>query len=180
MAHLFAGYPAWAGATVIPALLAGMLAAAPAHAENNVVVTSPSAAPAGTVETGMLPNPYLLRSGVFTLGASYVPALVVAISSDRSEDKRLYAPVVGPWLDLADRQSCSGGCSTHETVNRVLLVTDGVFQGIGVLQIVGSLIFPVQNRIALHDAEGATKVAFSITPASFGAGANGFAAVGEF
>jgi hypothetical protein len=179
MAHLFAGYPALTGATVIPALLAALLAAAPAHAENNVVVTSPATAPAGT-ETGMLPNPYLLRSGVFTLGASYVPALVVAISSDRSEDKRLYAPVVGPWLDLADRQSCSGGCSTHETVNRVLLVTDGVFQGIGVLQIVGSLIFPVQNRIALHDAEGATKVAFSIAPASFGAGAHGFAAVGEF
>ncbi len=84
------------------------------------------------------PDRTLLRSGVWTLGLSYVPALVVAIESPLPADRYLYAPVAGPWLDLAHRE-----CSTcrHETLNKVLLVTDGIIQGIGSLEIVGSLLF---------------------------------------
>lgn len=86
------------------------------------------------------PNPTLLRSGAWTLGASYVPALVVAIKSERRGDDYLYYPVAGPWLDLAHRGECS--TCRHETLNQALLVADGVFQGIGALQIVGSFLLP--------------------------------------
>jgi hypothetical protein len=84
------------------------------------------------------PDRTLLKSGVWSLGLSYVPALVVAIESPLPEDRYLYAPVAGPWLDLAHRD-----CTTcrHETMNKVLLVTDGIIQGIGSLEIIGSLLF---------------------------------------
>jgi hypothetical protein len=88
------------------------------------------------------PNRQLLRSGAWTLGLSYVPALVVAIHSNEPADKNLYIPVAGPWMDYAKRD-----CATceHETTNKVLLVTDGIFQGIGALQLVGSFLF-VETR----------------------------------
>jgi hypothetical protein len=121
----------------------------------------------------------LLRSGVFTLGAAYIPSLVVAIESEREADNHLYAPVVGPWLDLAARDHCSGDCS-GETVNKVLLVTDGVFQGLGALQIIGSFVMPETRTVALHNADGSTALALSVMPASFGHGANGVLAVGKF
>jgi hypothetical protein len=127
-----------------------------------------------------LPNPYLLRSGLYTLTAAYVPALVVALESSRSADNRLYAPIVGPWLDLGDRGRCGDGCGSKETVNKVLLVADGVFQGLGVLQIASSFLIPTTHTsIALHNTDGSTAVAFQVTPANFGS-ANGLMAVGEF
>jgi hypothetical protein len=107
-----------------------------------------------------------------------VPALVVAITSERTEDNHLYAPIVGPWIDLATRGDCSGDCS-HETVNKVLLVTDGVFQGLGALQIAGSLLFP-ERQITLRSSDGTPALALSVLPAHFARGANGIQAVGEF
>ena len=150
-----------------------LLTATTALAEDQIVVT---ATPPATEST--LPNPTLLRSGLFTLGAAYVPALVVAVTSERSEDNHLYAPIVGPWLDLAARD-CSGDCS-NETVNKVLLVTDGVFQGLGALQIVGALLFPEQHMVTVHGKDGSPALALSVMPAHFGRGANGLRAVGEF
>jgi hypothetical protein len=157
-----------------------LFAAAPAFAADTVVVTSPVTTTSAPLEpAGTLPNRFLLRSGVFTLGAAYVPSLVVAIESDRDADNHLYAPIVGPWFDLAARGKCSGDCS-GESVNKVLLVTDGVFQGLGALQIVGSFILPETRTVALHNADGSPALAFSVTPANFGHGANGVLAVGNF
>jgi len=85
------------------------------------------------------PNRKLLSSGVWTLGLSYAPALVVAIKSERRGDDYLYYPVVGPWLDLAHRKCETCG---DDTTNQALLVTDGVFQGIGALSIVGAFLLP--------------------------------------
>lgn len=151
----------------------------PALADDTVVVTSST--PAAETATGG-PNPYLLNSGLFTLGLSYIPALVVAIESDRPEDKHLYAPVVGPWLDLADREDCDGAADdcSGETVNKVLLVTDGIFQGLGALQIVGSFVFPETRTVTVSNTDGTPAVRFNVTAASFGRGANGVLAVGEF
>ena len=151
-----------------------LLTAPTAFADDKVVVTTTPPAAEST-----LPNSTLLRSGLFTLGAAYVPALVVAITSERPEDDHLYAPIVGPWIDLAARGDCSGDCS-GETVNKVLLVTDGVFQGLGALQIVGSLLFPEQHVVTVHGRDGSPTLALSVMPAHFGPGANGLQAVGEF
>jgi hypothetical protein len=163
------------GAALLTSLCAG-----PVLAADTVVVTTPSTTTTAPIEpAGTLPNRFLLRSGVFTLGAAYVPSLVVAIESERSADKHLYAPVVGPWFDLAARGHCSGDCS-GETVNKVLLVTDGVFQGLGALQIIGSFVMPETRTVALHDADGSTALALSVVPATLGHGANGLLAVGSF
>jgi len=153
------------------------LAAAPAAlADDTVVVTSQATT---TEPAAAGPNGTLLHTGLFTLGVSYLPALIVAIESDRAADDHLYAPIVGPWMDLAAREDCSGECS-GETVNKVLLVTDGVFQGIGALQIVGALVFPQTRTVTVANADGSPAVAFSVTPAHFGHGANGLLAAGEF
>jgi hypothetical protein len=121
------------------------------------------------------PNRALLHSGIWTLGLSYVPALVVAISSSESSDRSLYVPVVGPWIDYANRD-CRG-CA-HETVNKGLLITDGIFQGIGALQLVGSFLF-VETRVVAGRPSKSQLAKFQVTPARFGSG-YGVAAMGSF
>jgi hypothetical protein len=131
------------------------------------------------------PDRSLLRSGAWTLGLSYAPALVVAIESDLPADKYLYAPVAGPWLDLSKRD-----CSTckHETLNKVLLVTDGIIQGIGSLEIIGSLLFieraststaGYQPATVTTDAKSGSAFRLRFAPRRM-AGGYGLAAVGNF
>lgn len=110
--------------TAALAAAAGLLLARNAHAQQVVEHEE---------YTG--PNTVMFRSGIGTMIVSYVPAVVVAGFSDVSADKRLYIPVAGPWLDFAERD-CPN--CRHETFNRVMLVTDGIFQGLGALDIVGS------------------------------------------
>src|SRR5262245_50462782 len=100
-----------------------------AHAEHVVA--------AETVTT-TTPNRNLLHSGLVTLGLAYVPSFIVAVESPLEVDNNLYIPVAGPWLDFANRN-----CPTcqHETFNKVMLVTDGIFQGIGALNILGAFVF---------------------------------------
>ena len=93
------------------------------------------------------PNRQLLRAGAWTLGVSYVPALVVAIKSERRGDDYLYYPVVGPWMDLANRGDCATCSRDHETLNQGLLIADGVFQGVGALQIVGAFLMPERQTV---------------------------------
>jgi hypothetical protein len=123
------------------------------------------------------PNRAMLSSGAWTLGLSYVPALVVAIESSESADKNLYVPVAGPWIDFAERD-----CPTcrHETANKVLLVTDGIFQGIGALQILGSFLF-VETRTSAAEAEPrvAKSPPLRVTPTRLDGG-YGLAARGTF
>jgi hypothetical protein len=71
---------------------------------------------------------------------------VVAGSNSRSDDDRLWIPVAGPWMDLANREPCGelagGGSCGSENTYKVLLVADGVLQGIGALQVLGGFLFP--------------------------------------
>lgn len=158
--------------------LTALAASSPALAQDTVVVGTRSE-PAVAPERAWGPNAYLLRSGLFTLGLSYAPALVVAIESDRDADEHLYIPVAGPWLDLANRGDCDGDCD-GETVNKVLLVTDGIFQGLGALQIVASLVFPDSRAgVTVVGGEPGSDVSLSLLPARF-AGGQGLMAVGEF
>jgi hypothetical protein len=143
------------------------------------LAVAPSAQAQHAVERVQSTGPHTLmfRSGVVTLAASYVPVVVVAGFSDVPADQRLYIPVAGPWMDFAERD-----CPTcrHETLNKVLLVTDGIFQGLGALDIVGSF-FVIEER---------TYVARTTTPSPAGApvrlgirpigGGYGMAAVGRF
>jgi hypothetical protein len=111
------------------------------------VMTAPGYAPERDymVRQYVTPNAALITSGVIMFGASYGSSIVVATQSDHRGDNQLYIPVAGPWLDLAHRGTCRSSIDVscqNETTNKVLLVADGVFQGLGVLQILGGLIFP--------------------------------------
>jgi hypothetical protein len=121
------------------------------------------------------PNAFLFNSGLITTGLSYTPALVVAVNSDRSEDKYLYAPFVGPWLDLAARD---GG----DKLDRTLLVVDGVFQTIGALQLVASFMFMEgdgDDDVATTDTSSVVSQA-AVAPARFSDDGYGLVAVGRF
>lgn len=121
------------------------------------------------------PNPYLLGTGIATLGVAYAPAIAVAVNSDLPADNHLYAPVVGPWMDLATRD-CDDGCG-NESVNKTLLVVDGVFQAIGALQIVASLLYIGSDTPATVAADDTST---TIAPARLSSEGYGLVAVGRF
>jgi len=126
-------------AVTIAAVLACGLWTSGASAQSHEVVTT----------TG--PNRALLHTGIFVFGVPYVASVIVAASSDHQGDHNLYLPVVGPWMDLAGRGSCGNlGEMTcgNEAANKVLLVVDGVFQGLGALDIVGAFVFPETRTIS--------------------------------
>lgn len=116
------------------------------------------------------PNRHLLHKGVWVLSLAYVPALIVAIESHLDADEYLYVPVVGPWLDLAHRD-CPH-CA-HEGRNVGGLVTDGVFQGLGALSIVTSLLFRETRESSATTEPTGRRITLSLapTPAPEGCGA---------
>jgi len=100
-----------------------------------------------TYEASM-PNGALIGSGLTMFGISYIPAVIVAAASDRPGDKPLYIPVAGPWIDLASRDRYrSYGRGVGDAPNKALLVVDGVFQGIGALQVLGGFVFPTTRTV---------------------------------
>jgi hypothetical protein len=103
----------------------------------------------------------------------------VAGTSDVSADHHLYVPIAGPWLDLGDRPGCGSGhigCDT-ETTYKVLLVVDGLFQGIGALTTVAGFLSP--ERHELVSTADAGKPTLHVAPASVASG-YGLAAFGRF
>jgi hypothetical protein len=130
-----------------------------------------------TVVTGG-PNSALLSSGLFAFGVPYVASVVVASTSNEAADKNLYVPVVGPWTDLANRSGCGGfgqrSCD-NETANKVLLVADGIFQGIGALEIVGAFLMPETRTVYV-----ANEPRVLVGPSRVGYSGYGLAAAGTF
>jgi hypothetical protein len=150
------------------ALAVGLLGiAATASAQQTVVVAGEH----GGASRG--PNAYLFSSGLVTTGLSYTPALIVAINSDRSADKYLYAPFAGPWMDLAARDG--GG-----KVSQTLLVVDGVFQAIGAVQIIASFIFTGGGESAHSDGASSVASQTVVAPARLAQDGYGLVAVGRF
>jgi hypothetical protein len=156
------------------AALASILAVSASNAQT-VVTRSPRVRET-VVSAG--PNSAMLGSGLFTFGVPYIASVVVAANSDHPGDNNLYLPVVGPWLDFANRGDCGAfgqrSCD-NETANKVLLVVDGVFQGIGALQIVGAFLSPETRTVTV-----ATNPRFKLGPSSVGRTGYGVAAVGSF
>jgi hypothetical protein len=152
---------------------------APAPAPAPVVATPVVAAPAReTREDYAGPNRRLIGAGLITFALSYIPSVVVAAGSDVSADHHLYVPLAGPWLDLGDRPGCGAGeigCDT-ETTYKVLLVVDGVFQGIGALTTVAGFLSPEHHELLTADSE---KPTLHLAPARLGSG-YGLATFGSF
>lgn len=113
------------------------------------------------------PNRAMLRSGVIALGVGYVPSAIVAIQSSLPADDKLLIPVAGPWMDYGTRE-----CPTckHETMNKALLITDGIVQGLGALQIAGSFLFLETRTSESTQSGGEKRRGLQIAPARLGGG----------
>jgi hypothetical protein len=137
-----------------------------------------------TVQKG--PNRALLTSGVVMFGGPYVASVVAATASGRKGDNALYVPVAGPWMDLGTR-SCPPDASScpNEGLYKGLLIADGIFQGLGALQIVGALLWPEKEtmttaRTARPRVAAAPKPRFRISPTVGAASGYGVLAIGAF
>jgi len=143
-------------------------------------VPPPAPAPVTEVTTTRVVGPSmpLVASGVVIFGLAYVPAVAVGVTSGLDADRTLVVPIAGPWINLTQRPGCSGDACNGENTNKVLLVTDGVFQAIGVLTTLGGFLMPVQEHRTVRSAEASPT--WQISPASFGAGTYGLKVFGTF
>lgn len=121
------------------------------------------------------PNRPMLSTGAGMFILSYAPSATIGALSDRPEDKRLFIPVAGPWMDLKERDCHARPCGENENINRAAIIASGVAQGAGALIAVGSLLIPEKARVEERTAKPSVK----ILPMSFGAGA-GIGAIGRF
>lgn len=131
------------------------------------------------------PNTGLITTGLVTLGLSYGASTVVAATSKNPADQRLYVPVAGPWMNLAERAPCHGRACGAEGTYKALLVANGIFQGLGALEILGGLlttetrtVTTVQRKPSPSTAQQAPSV--RVSPTRFGQGAYGISAYGTF
>ena len=167
-----------------PALVAGALAVAtwaPASRAQSAGAQPAVSPPATTQISYTRPNSSLLGPGIFAFSASYVPSIIVAVVNDNSYDKRLWVPVLGPWLDLADRPGCGGvGQSTcgSEAAFKVLLIAAGAFQGLGAAASVVGLVVPARVITTAPATTGALTLRF--LPAPVGRDGYGMEALGTF
>jgi hypothetical protein len=131
------------------------------------------------------PNRPVLATGLGIFGGTYATSVIVGASSDKDVDKRLYIPVVGPWLDLAQRDCGVGACGQGEDWNQALLIGSGVLQGVGVTMAVAALFMketddaPNSAAAARAKSTAAAKPTVRLIPVTMRAG-GGFGAVGTF
>lgn len=127
------------------------------------------------------PNTALLWSGAVMLGLSWGAGAVVGSESPLSEDRALFVPVAGPWIDLGTRPA--RGDRGEETAAKVGLAVDGVFQGLGALQIIGAFVWPRRHdtvTTAKVDSKKIFKPTFHVAPTHVGIAGYGLGAGGTF
>jgi hypothetical protein len=101
------------------------------------------------------PRSGLLIAGTAVLGASYVVSATIALTTDNTDDRWLFVPVFGPFLDLAARQghTCSIGeikdrCDLFTASHRFYLALDGIVQLTGSVLFVSGLAFPKKEYVS--------------------------------
>ena len=123
----------------------------------------------------------LIAAGVITFGLAYVPAVSTATTSQLPIDRQLLVPVAGPWIDLASRPNCgpTGISCNAEIANQALLIVDGFFQGLGLIQILAG-VGQVSRDMSTPVAKIDLKPSVRLRPAQIGSGGYGLAALGKF
>jgi len=120
-------------------------------------------------------NGYLFTAGFLTFGIPYATGVTYAQGSyDSGHHDNLYAPVAGPWIDLANRPSCTAAINScdHTTRTDAILIADGLLQAGGVLVMLDALFLGHHAPVIADD----TKVHFAPTTyAGTGAGLSVFA-----
>jgi hypothetical protein len=125
------------------------------------------------------PNQAMLYGGAFAFGVPYVSSVIVGAASTHPGDRNLFIPVAGPWIDLADRHCEPGTSCNNEGLYKGLLIADGIFQGLGALQIAGAFLFPETVTVTSAARSRPPKEGVHFAPSSVGSG-YGLAAVGLF
>jgi hypothetical protein len=122
-------------------------------------------------------NRPMLTAGLLFFGATYAASAATAYVSSRPEDQRyLYIPVAGPWLDIAHRRETTSRAATNEGFNTTLLFFGGAAQGLGALMVLGSLFVPETKEPSWHIV-GTDKL--HVHPMAVGSG-YGIGAAGRF
>lgn len=136
------------------------------------------AAPGGEVVgyQTIRPNRPLMVTGASMLVGAYVTSVLVGAANNNDADRKLYIPVVGPWLDLGDRQCDTRECK-GEDWSKAALIASGVLQGAGTILAVSSVFMP--EKVHRTRIAGAT-IDWKVAPSSMGTRGGGLAAVGRF
>lgn len=100
--------------------------------------TAPAAEPKEEREL-VRPHRSMLITGSAILVGSYAASAIVGGISDTEADKRLFVPLVGPWLDLADRSCQLGNCGVREDINILHIIGSGAAQATGLGIAIASL-----------------------------------------
>jgi hypothetical protein len=148
-----------------------------ATASSSAATTTLSPPPSGesvVVYNKQRPNKALLITGSALLVSTYVTTAALAAANGPDADKNLYIPVVGPWLNLADRTTASGRAG--DTRDTVLIAGSGVLQGAGAALLITSFFVPEKVPAARISAGN---VHMQLTPTA-GPGAGGVGAIGTF
>jgi len=171
------GPPAPAASAPAPVVVAPAQATGSTEANDSAPAPTPmSTLDLPVTETSSPINRPLMTTSLIVLGGSYGASAIVAYASSRPEDqKNLYYPVAGPWMDLANRDCNSRPCN-NETLNKVLLIADGAGQGLAALGVLSSFFLPEKSTrhwylLGNNDVHWA--------PSSVGSG-YGLAAAGRF
>jgi hypothetical protein len=120
----------------------------------------------------------LIVSSAVTFGLAYGASVFVAANSSHPGDNRLYVPVLGPWLDIADRGKCGSIANSScdgETTNKILLVGDGIIQGASAIGFLAGILAP--SHTAVVASKNAT---VHVTPVSLAGHSPGVGAFGSF
>ena len=139
----------------------GMTTSAPPSGESTVVYQRRT------------PNKAMLITGSSFLVSTYVTTAALAGYNGGIGDKDLYIPIVGPWINIAERTPSTYANNTRDTV---LIAGSGVLQGVGALMAVASFFVPEKIPAARISAGN---VKMEIVPTA-AAGTGGLGALGVF
>jgi len=120
----------------------------------------------------------MLVTSVLFLGGTYLASAVDGAVSGRDADRsNLFFPVVGPWMDYANRDcGVPQKCNANEGGYKALLVLDGIGQGLGALGVITSLFVPEKTTRNWYLIGGSQ---FHAAPSPVGSG-YGLGAAGAF
>jgi hypothetical protein len=138
------------------------------------------------------PRKGLVISGSIVFGIPYFLSLSVAASSKFSPDRWLYAPIIGPFVDLGNRkEDCNtignafGSTTTckDDSSERFFLMADGLMQVAGATMFILGLAIP-QHLLVRDDApfvgSKGSQFAWSIAPTKMGRSGYGLGLGGTF
>lgn len=148
---------------------------------NTVISTGATPMPYGgdvpTKETSYPNRPLLITSALIGV-ATYVPTAAIGATSSRDEDKYLFIPVAGPWIELGNRD-CNARPCENDTTAKVLIIGSGILQGIGAIGTLSSFFIPETKR-STTTAKAPEKPSFAVAPTHVGYAGYGLGAVGTF